>query len=55
MITDINETVDKYIRCHELVSAGSCDGACDDCEFSISETKQTALEKLHGYAMENIL
>lgn len=55
MIIDINETVDKYIGCHRLRSVEACDGACDDCEFRISETQQRALEKLHGYAMENIL
>ena len=55
MIIDINETVDKYIRCHELSSASACDGECDDCEFCISDTQLRALEKLHGYAMENML
>ncbi len=53
--TPINETVDKYIRCHQLSSAGACDGACGDCEFGIPENILDAMGKLHGYAMENPL
>ena len=52
---NIDEAVKKYIRCHQLSSAGTCNGACYECEFSIPEMERTALEKLHGYAMENML
>lgn len=51
----IHKTVDKYIECHKLISAGACDGACDECEFGIPENALDALEKLHEYAMENPL
>ena len=54
-MTNIDEEVNKYIRCHELQTACACDGACDDCEFDISETSRTALEKLHEHTGENNL
>ena len=54
-MSDANETIEKYIRCHQLASASACDGNCYECEFSIPENTLAALEKLHEYAMENPL
>ncbi len=51
---DINETVEKYIRCHELQATPECDGDCHTCEFWIPDTSHTALEKLRHNVMENM-
>ena len=49
----IDETVKKYIRCHELQTACACDGACDGCEFWVSDEFHEAFGMLREHILNN--